>query len=57
MYYYLTSKGVNLKVFPSKRPLSLNFKEGITSKAIKDYDINGAFKVLPISLAKASNTA
>lgn len=33
---YSISKEVNLNVFPSNNPLSDNFKEGITKRAIKD---------------------
>ncbi|MFT7442775.1 MAG: hypothetical protein ACI9Q3_001152, partial [Maribacter sp.] len=34
--YYAISKEVNLKEVPSNNPLSLNFKDGITNKAMKD---------------------
>ena len=38
----------NSNLSPSNKPKSLNFNEGITSKAINERDINGEIKVLPI---------
>lgn len=38
-HYYCTT---NSNVSPSKSPLSLSLREGITSSAINEIDINGA---------------
>lgn len=43
------SLSTNLNSSPSNRPLSLSLRCGITSRAMNERVINGAFKRLPIS--------
>jgi len=54
---HTTSKEVKLKELTSNKPRSLNFRDGITNKAINDKVIKGALKLLPISFAMASSSA
>jgi hypothetical protein len=49
LYLVSFSYQISLKLSPSNNPLSLNFKCGITSKAIKDNVINGDDNVEPNS--------
>jgi hypothetical protein len=42
---------------PSNKPLSDNFKEGITNNAMKDKLMYGALSLLPICFAMVSNSA
>lgn len=46
--------GTNSNLSPSNSPRSLNFKWGITNKAMKDKVINGEASVEPASLAALS---